>query len=75
MKRLFLFGVLAALLSGCVAVPVTAEYDGRPYYRNGYYHRYYGNYGPRYYAYDGPRYYAYDNSWNYYGSNRHSGSY
>ena len=76
MKRLFLFGILATLLAGCVAVPV-AEYDRRTYYRDGYHDRYYGYYGPRYYSYYGPRYYAYDGNWNYYGNgnNRHNGSY
>jgi hypothetical protein len=73
MKRLFLLGILATLLAGCVAVPV-ADYDRRGYYRDGYYHRSYGHYGPRYYTYDGPRYYAYDNRWDYYGNDRHSGS-
>jgi hypothetical protein len=79
MKKLFLFSVLATLLAGCVAVPV-ADYDGRGYHRDGYYSRSYSYYGPRYYTYDGPRY-GYDNRWgydnrsDYYGTNRHSGSY
>ena len=73
MKRLILFGFVATLLAGCVAVPV-ADYDRRGYYRDGYYHRSYGYDRPRYYTYDGPRYYAYNNRWDYYGNDRHSGS-
>jgi hypothetical protein len=73
MKKIFLFSVLATLLAGCIAVPI-ADYDRRGYYRDGYYSRSYGYYGPRYYTYDTPRY-GYDNRSDYYGSNRHSGSY
>lgn len=63
MKRILALSILAALLGGCVVVPV-ADYD-RHYYRgDGYYHRYgYDRYGSDRYYYR----YGYPYNSGYYG--------
>ncbi len=61
MKRLLILAALASIVSGCVVVPA-ADYDR--HYR-----------GDRYWDHRYERQYGYDPRWDYYGYNRHEGSY
>jgi len=68
MKRLLIFSVLSAILSGCVVLPAGDYYGGRGYYRGDGYHR-----GDGYYRDDGYYRGRYDRGYSGYGYRDHGG--
>ena len=67
MKRLLIFSILSAILSGCVVLPA-GDYYGRGYYRGDGYHR-----GDGYYRDDGYYRGRYDRGYSGYGYRDHGG--